>query len=84
MNLQNFIWKFVRAQRWTFAVILVLSFMWTIETLLWPFFLRKIVDILTQYDLDRMSCWPSLKPLLLFGGGAVDYNGDRDFALETF
>lgn len=69
MNLLHFIWKFVRAQRWTFAVILFLSFMWTVETLFWPFFLRKIVDVLSQYDLDRLSAWPSLKPLLLFGAG---------------
>lgn len=67
MNLLNFIWKFVRAQRLTFAIILLLSFMWTVETLFWPFFLRKIVDVLSQYDLDRLSAWPSLKTLLLFG-----------------
>jgi ATP-binding cassette subfamily B protein len=70
MNLLGFIWRFVRPQRWIFAIILILSFMWTFETLFWPFFLRKIVDVLTHYDMDRFSAWPSLKILLIWGAGA--------------
>ena len=69
MDLIAFIWKFVRKQRILFAIIILLSFMWTFETLFWPFFLRKIVDILTRYDLDRFSAWPNLKTLLLWGAG---------------
>ena len=69
MNLLHFIWKFVKAERLAFTIILLLSFMWTVETLFWPFFLRKIVDVLSAYDLNRLSVWPSLNPLLLFGAG---------------
>ena len=70
MNLIDFIWEFVRKQRWTFAVILLLSFMWTFETLFWPFFLRKIVDVLMNYDVDRLSAWPFLKNLLMWGAAS--------------
>lgn len=67
MNLIDFIWSFVSKQRWIFAAIMILSFVWTFETLFWPFFLREIVDILTHFDTDRLSAWPSLKTLLLWG-----------------
>lgn len=70
MNLFSFIWPFIQKQKWMFLAISMLSFMWLIETLYWPFFLKKIVDILTVYDSDRFSAWPSLKPLLIWGATA--------------
>lgn len=70
MNLVNFIWRFVRAQRWAFAFVTLLSFMWTFEMLFWPYFLRKIVDVLTYFDADRVSAWPNLKILLMWGAGS--------------
>ncbi|MGE3535230.1 MAG: ABC transporter ATP-binding protein [Parachlamydiales bacterium] len=70
MSLTKFIWGFVRKQRWTFTVILLLSLSWTFEMLFWPFFLRKMVDILTHFDMDRISAWPSLKVLLMWGAAA--------------
>ena len=70
VNLIDFIWRFARTQRWPFTIILLLSFMWAFETLFWPFFLGKVIDILTRYDVDRLSAWPTLKPLLMWGAGA--------------
>ena len=70
MNLIDFIWGFVRKQCWAFAGILLLSLIW-VDMLFWPFFLRKIVDVLTQYDVDRLSAWPQLKVLLIWGAGAL-------------
>lgn len=85
MNLLDFIWKFVRPQRWTFALITLLSVIWTFDTLFWPFFLGKIVNILTHFDEDRLSAWPSLKILLIWGACAwVFIEGGfrlRDFLL---
>ena len=69
-HLIDFICGFVRKQQWTFAIILLLSFMWTVEILFWPFFLRKIVDVLTLHDIDRLSAWPLLKVLLLLGAAS--------------
>ncbi|MES2199676.1 MAG: ABC transporter ATP-binding protein [Chlamydiota bacterium] len=69
-NLIDFVWGFIRKQRLVFAIILFLSFMWTVEILFWPFFLRKIVDVLTLYDVNRLSAWPLLKVLLFLGAAS--------------
>lgn len=67
MNLTDFIWQFVRKQCWIFTAILILSFVWIVEVLFWPYFLGEVVEVLTQFDTDRLSSWPTLKPLLLWG-----------------
>lgn len=83
MELIKFIWKFLRKQWVTFAFILLLSFTWVFEVLYWPFFLGKIVDILTRFDVDRLSAWPSLKVLLLWGAGFYILM-DTGFRLRDF
>ena len=83
INLVDFIWRFVRTQRWTFAIMLLLSLVWTFEMLFWPFFLRKIVDVLTLYDVDRLSAWPFLKILLMFGAGSFIFM-EGGFRLRDF
>lgn len=67
MGLLQFIWKFVKKQRIAFIIILLLSLTWSFEMLYWPFFLRKIVDVLTNYETARLSAWPALKSSLLLG-----------------
>ena len=67
MKLTTFIWQFVRAQRWQFVTITLLSFVWVFDMTFWPYFLRLIVDTLTLYDADRQSAWPMLKILLICG-----------------
>lgn len=69
MNLNTFIWTFVRKQRWLFTIIFLLSLVWSMEMLVWPFFLRKFVDVLIQYDHDRSSAWDILKTYLIVGAG---------------
>lgn len=44
--------------------------MWTFEILFWPYFLGKIVDLLSRSDLDRASAWPNLRVLLMWGAAA--------------
>jgi len=70
MDLFRFIWGFIKKQRLMFTMISILCFMWIPEVLYWPYFLRKIVDILTGYDVDRFAAWPLLKVLLIWGGSA--------------
>lgn len=67
MTLVSFIRKFIRNQKWIFGLILVLSCVWTFENLFWPFFIGKLVDILTGHDKDRLSAWPILQTFLLGG-----------------
>ncbi|MCX6990621.1 MAG: ABC transporter ATP-binding protein [Chlamydiae bacterium] len=66
-SLLPFIWKFVGLQRWIFFSILLLAFVWSIDMTAWPYVLRLVIDTLTQYDLNRESCWPVLKVILLLG-----------------
>lgn len=35
--------------------------------LIWPFYIRKMVDVLTQYEGNRLAAWPSLKLLVILG-----------------
>lgn len=85
MSLRDFIWSFVRKRPWTFAIVLLLSFIWVFETLFWPFFLGKLIDILTLHDEDRLSAWPALKPILMWGvAGWIFMDGGfrlRDFLM---
>jgi len=71
MSLSGFIWSFVRKQPFIFAVILVLSLVWTLDLLLWPFLLRKLVDLLSYYNADRLSAWPEVRVLLLWGAAFI-------------
>lgn len=64
----SFIWRFLRLQPWKFFFIFILSLSWTLDSLTWPYIIRNIVDIFTQYDNDRYAAWDSLKPFLIAGG----------------
>lgn len=64
-NLISFIWKFVRMQPWRFFFIFFLSLTWSIDSTVWPYLLRLIVDTLTQYDTDRTASWIPLKWLMV-------------------
>ncbi|CUI15890.1 ABC transporter ATP-binding protein [Candidatus Protochlamydia naegleriophila] len=66
-DLLSFVWKFLRMQPWSFFFIYFLSLSWAIDSTVWPYLLRLIIDTLTQYDMDRLSAWDSLKGLLAAG-----------------
>lgn len=70
MTLTTFISRFLKEQRWMFILIAILSLTWTFETLFWPFFVGKMVDLLSLYDGDRLSAWSELSVFLLFGAAA--------------
>jgi ATP-binding cassette subfamily B protein len=62
-----------------------LALIWTFDLLIWPFFLRKVIDVLTRYDADRLAAWPSLKIILMWGAGSLVFIESgcriRDFLL---
>lgn len=66
-SLLSFIWKYLCLQPWSFFFIFFLSLTWSIDSTLWPYLLRFIIDTLTQYDADRANAWASLKLLLIAG-----------------
>ncbi|MBS0627169.1 MAG: ABC transporter ATP-binding protein, partial [Verrucomicrobia bacterium] len=64
----SFIWKFIRMQRFRFLCIFVFSLAWSLDSTVWPYLLRSIIDVFTQYDINRMAAWPILQHLLLYMG----------------
>ncbi len=64
-TLTRFIFKFVWIQRWKFFFFFFLSLAWSLDTTVFPYILRKIIDAFTLHDADRMAAWPRLKGLLL-------------------
>ncbi|MGH2612118.1 MAG: ABC transporter transmembrane domain-containing protein, partial [Rhabdochlamydiaceae bacterium] len=63
-----FIWKFLSIQRWKFFFIFLLSLVWSLDATIWPYLLRRIIDIFTQHDGDRAAAWPTLIGFLIWGG----------------
>ncbi len=66
-GLISFIWKLVRKQCWSFFFIFFLSITWSIDSTVWPYLLRLIIDTLTNYDTNRPDAWGALKWLLVAG-----------------
>lgn len=66
-NLIAFIWQAIRLQPWSFFFIYLLSLTWSVDSTVWPYLLRLIIDTLTQYDMDRTGAWMALKWLLIAG-----------------
>lgn len=62
-----FVWKFMRMQTRSFFFIYFLSLAWAIDSTVWPYLLRIIIDTLTRYDMDRLAAWDALKGLLAAG-----------------
>lgn len=65
-SLVSFMWGFMRVQSWSFFFIFLLSTTWAIESTLWPYLLRLIIDTLTENDLNRDTAWEALKGTLAF------------------
>jgi ATP-binding cassette, subfamily B, bacterial len=66
-SLFSFIWKLVSLQPWKFFFICFLSLTWSVDSTVWPYLLRLIIDTLTHYDMDRSAALESLKWLLVAG-----------------
>ncbi len=60
-ELIGFLWKFVRKQKWTFSSIFVQDCINTLDSLLWPFILRWVIDIFSQNEVNRALAWESLQ-----------------------
>lgn len=60
-----FIGKFLWQQPWIFLSIFLLSLIWAVDSTVWPYLLRLIIDTLTQYEGDRADAWGALKWLIV-------------------
>lgn len=63
----SFIWKYAKLQRWKFFFMFLLSLTWSCDATIWPYILRRIVDIFTQFDTHREAALPALKWFLVAG-----------------
>jgi ATP-binding cassette subfamily B protein len=73
-ELIGFVWRFMRHQKWAFIAILLLdSFAWPLDALLWPYILHFVIDIFTRFEGDRMSAWEALKAPVIGGLCLVIY-----------
>ncbi len=60
-ELIGFLWKFMRPQKWTFSSILIQDCLNCLDSLLWPFILRWVIDIFTRHEVNRAMAWESLQ-----------------------
>jgi ATP-binding cassette subfamily B protein len=66
ISLTSFIWPFIKKQWGKFFVIFLVSFVWALDNTVWPYILKVVIDIFSQYEFDRAAAWPLLKtPLLM-------------------
>jgi len=65
-TLWSFVFDFIKNQRIGFICIFLLSLTWAIETNVWPYLLKKIIDILTQFDSNRTEVFSTLLAPLLW------------------
>lgn len=73
-ELFGFIWRFMRQQKGVFFWIFFLdAFAWPIDALVWPYILRLVIDVFTQYEGDRLAAWEALKWPVLGAIGLVLY-----------
>ncbi|MCE2983733.1 MAG: ABC transporter ATP-binding protein/permease [Parachlamydia sp.] len=56
-----FFWTYVRKQKWTFFSIFIQDCINSLDSLLWPFILRWVIDIFTQNEVNRALAWESLQ-----------------------
>ena len=54
-------------QSWSFFILFFLSLTWSVDSTVWPYLLRNIIDTLTLYDIDRGGAWMALKWFLVAG-----------------
>ncbi len=62
----SFVARFVGMQRGRFFFIFLLSLVWSIDATIWPYILGRMIDVFTQFDVNRSMAWPMLKWLLLY------------------
>lgn len=65
-ELIGFFWQFIRRQKGTFFSILVQDCLNCLDSLLWPFILRWVIDIFAQNESNRLLAWEPLQtPIIL-------------------
>lgn len=62
----GFLWQMMRPQKWTFFSIFIQDCLNCLDSLLWPFILRWVIDIFARYEVNRSLAWEPLKiPIII-------------------
>lgn len=67
----RFILSFIKRQRLRFFLILLCSLAWPVEAVVWPFLLRLVVNIFTEFDTMRAEAWSALQQPIFLGLGLI-------------
>lgn len=70
-ELIGFFWKFIRPQKWIFTSILIQDCLNCLDSLLWPFILRWVIDIFTQNETNRALAWEPLQTPIIASIGLI-------------
>jgi len=65
--LSSFIWHCIRPYKWRYLSILIVSLVWSLDSTLWAYLIRLVIDDMTAYDLKREVAWQVLKIPVMAG-----------------
>lgn len=61
----QFLCKIVRPHLGMFIFLVIVSFGWAVDTTVWPYLLRRVIDVLLAYDQNRDGVWGDLKVVVI-------------------
>ncbi len=61
----GFLFHFIKKQKWAFLSFLLIGIGWAINDTFFPYFLKKIVDALQNYQGDKSSVYDTLQGTLI-------------------
>ncbi|MEI6531494.1 MAG: ABC transporter ATP-binding protein [Chlamydiota bacterium] len=67
LSLFAFIFSFIKNQKTSFILISVLSLGWALDSTLFPYILKMVIDALSAYDEKRALIWGALTVPVLWG-----------------
>lgn len=66
-SLNSFIWNFIKPYKIGFLIIFFSSFVWALETIVWPYLFQIIIDILASTSGERSLAWENLAKPVFWG-----------------
>jgi ATP-binding cassette subfamily B protein len=67
-NLRSFLWHFIKRYKWAFLIAQICFFAWSLDSILWPYALKLLIDKIVAFDFTG-SIWLYLLPVLIFWVG---------------
>ena len=68
-SLLGFIFEHLARQKISFGLLVIISLMWSVEQVAFPYVIKMIIDTLTGYQGDKAEIYSALATPLLIGAG---------------